>query len=58
VCRRVDEKQIGAGDDLYAARILYVFTPISEWIFCFTRLITLSTEFTELPRTLAISSLE
>jgi hypothetical protein len=39
-------------------RILYSFAPVSTWIFCFKRLITLSTEFTELPRTFAMSSLE
>ena len=38
--------------------MLYSFAPVSARNFCFRRLMTLSTEFTELPRSFAISSLE
>jgi hypothetical protein len=60
VCVVAVDKECGldAGDDLCFAAILYFFTPVSTWIFCFNLLITLSTEFTELPRSFAISSLE
>ena len=48
----------GAVDDLVLCAIFYSFRPINAWIFCFRRLMALSTELTELPRSLAISSLE
>ena len=60
VCVVAVDKKCGldAVDDPCFAAIFYFFTPVSTWIFCFKRLITLSTEFTELPRSFAISSLE
>ena len=58
-CRRSETKmRMMPWNDLCFAAIFYFFTPVSTWIFCFKRLITLSTEFTELPRSFAISSLE
>src|SRR5262249_26724679 len=47
-----------AGTTCGTADILYSFAGVSARNFCFKRLMTLSTEFTELPRNLAISSLE